>query len=225
MDSTPLEPAPGRSPKAMWATIGALAVAVAALGGMLLHQEGRNAAPAPTPAGAVALAPPVQAPDDGQPGLLPAARPPVVAQAAVPVRAPEVLPPPPAPALAPAPAGPAPRPARVCTICGHVESVRPVQHQVPATGVGAVAGGALGGVLGHQVGQGNGRTAATVIGAVGGGFAGNEVEKRYHTATAYEVGVRMQDGSLRTVETATAPPLGKAVTLKGKLLQPADGRK
>jgi len=36
---------------------------------------------------------------------------------------------------------------------------------------------------------------------------------------------RMQDGSLRTVETATAPPLGKAVTLKGKLLQPADGRK
>jgi len=37
--------------------------------------------------------------------------------------------------------------------------------------------------------------------------------------------VRMQDGSLRTVETATAPPVGKAVTLKGKLLQPADGRK
>jgi outer membrane lipoprotein SlyB len=100
-----------------------------------------------------------------------------------------------------------------------------VQHRVPASGVGAVAGGVLGGVLGHQIGSGNGRTAATVIGAVGGGFAGNEVEKRYHTVTAYEVGVRMQDGSLRTVETATAPPVGKAVTLKGKLLQPADGRK
>lgn len=215
MDSTPLEPGPGRSLKAMWATIGALAVAVAALGGMLLHQESRNQASAL--ATAVATAPPVQAPDDGQPGLVPAAPPPVVAQA--PVRAPEVLPPP------PAPAAPAPRPAAVCAVCGHVESVRPVQHPVPASGVGAVAGGVLGGVLGHQIGNGNGRTAATVIGAVGGGFAGNEVEKRYHTATVYEVGVRMQDGSLRTVETATAPPVGKAVTLKGKLLQPADGRK
>jgi len=223
MDSTPLEAAPGRSLKAMWAAIGALAVAVAALGGMLLHQQGRSAAPASTPAVAVAPASPLKAPDDGPPGLVPAAPPAVVAQAAAPVRAPEVLPPPPAPA--PAPAAPAPRPARVCTVCGHVESVRPVQRQVPASGVGAVAGGVLGGVLGHQVGQGNGRTAATVIGAVGGGFAGNEVEKRYHTATVYEVGVRMQDGSLRTVETATAPPLGKAVTLKGKLLQPADGRK
>ncbi|MDM0065912.1 glycine zipper 2TM domain-containing protein [Variovorax sp. J31P207] len=219
MDPTPLNPPPGRSLKAMWATIGALAVAVAALGGILLHQQARNADSAPTTPVAAAL--PMQAPDDGKPGLVPAAPPPsVVAQAPAPVRAPEVLPPPPAPAAAPAP-----RPVPVCATCGHVESVRTVQRQVPATGVGAVAGGVLGGVLGHQIGHGNGRTAATVIGAVGGGFAGNEVEKRYHTATVYEVGVRMQDGSLRTVETATAPPVGKAVTLNGKLLQPADGRK
>jgi outer membrane lipoprotein SlyB len=96
-----------------------------------------------------------------------------------------------------------------------------VQHQVPASGVGAVAGGVLGGVLGHQIGSGNGRTAATVIGAVGGGFAGNEIEKRTHTVTSYEVAVRMQDGSLRTVETRSAPPIGKPVTLKGKVLRPA----
>ncbi|MDM0036474.1 glycine zipper 2TM domain-containing protein [Variovorax sp. J22P271] len=219
MDATPLPSPPSRSLKAMWGTIGALAVAVAALGGVLLHQAGRDAASAP--AATVAGAPPVQAPDDGQPGLVPAAPPPAVAQAPAPVRAPEVLPPP----TAPVPAAAAPRPVPVCATCGHVESVRPMQRQVPATGVGAVAGGVLGGVLGNQIGHGNGRTAATVIGAVGGGFAGNEVEKRYHTATVYEVGVRMQDGSLRTVETATAPPLGKAVTLKGKVLQPADGRK
>ncbi|MDN8614717.1 glycine zipper 2TM domain-containing protein [Variovorax ginsengisoli] len=222
MDPTPLHPPPGRSLKAMWATIGALAVAVAALGGVLLHQLARNADSAP--ASPVAAAPPMlaPAPDDGKPGLVPAAPPPpVVAQAPAPVRAPDVLPPP----AAPAAAAPAPRPVPVCATCGHVESVHPVQRQVPATGVGAVAGGVLGGVLGNQIGHGNGRTAATVIGAVGGGFAGNEVEKRYHTATVYEVGVRMQDGSLRTVETATAPPVGKAVTLKGKLLQPADGHK
>jgi hypothetical protein len=221
MDATPLESSPGRSLKALWVTIGALAVAVAALGGILLHQESRTAVTTAPAAPVVAAPPPAPAPDDGPPGLVPAAPPPVVAQAAAPVRAPEVLPPP----LAPAPGAAAPRPVPVCTVCGHVESVRPVQRQVPASGAGAVAGGVLGGVLGHQIGQGNGRTAATVIGAVGGGFAGNEVEKRYHTATVYQVGVRMQDGSVRTVETATAPPLGKAVTLKGKLLQPADGRK
>jgi outer membrane lipoprotein SlyB len=99
----------------------------------------------------------------------------------------------------------------------------PVQRQQPTTGVGAVAGGVLGGVLGHQIGNGNGRTAATVLGAVGGGFAGNEVEKRTHTVTVYEVAVRMQDGSLRHVQTGSAPPIGKAVTLRNNVLSPANG--
>ena len=35
--------------------------------------------------------------------------------------------------------------------------------------MGAVAGGVLGAVLGNQVGHGNGRAAATLLGAVGGG--------------------------------------------------------
>jgi uncharacterized protein YcfJ len=36
----------------------------------------------------------------------------------------------------------------------------------------------LGGLIGNQIGGGNGRALATVAGAVGGGYAGNEVEKR-----------------------------------------------
>jgi uncharacterized protein YcfJ len=40
-------------------------------------------------------------------------------------------------------------------------------------GIGAVVGG----LLGNQVGGGNGKTLATVAGAVGGGYLGNEIAK------------------------------------------------
>ena len=116
----------------------------------------------------------------------------------------------------------APPPAPLCTVCGHVESVRTVQREQPTSGVGAVAGGVVGGVVGNQIGRGNGRTAATVLGAVGGGFLGNHIERRTHTLTRYEVTVRMDDGSRRTVETGTAPPVGKDVTLNGQVLRPAN---
>ncbi|HEY0197977.1 MAG TPA: glycine zipper 2TM domain-containing protein [Rhodanobacter sp.] len=46
------------------------------------------------------------------------------------------------------------------------------QHRIFGTAIGAVAGG----LLGHQVGGGKGRTLATVAGAVGGGYAGNRIE-------------------------------------------------
>jgi outer membrane lipoprotein SlyB len=126
-----------------------------------------------------------------------------------------------APQVATAPPAPPP-----CAVCGRVESVRPVQKRIQNTsGVGAVAGGVVGGLVGNQFGHGNGRVATTVLGAVGGGFAGNEIEKHVRTVTVYEVGVRMDNGTLRTVETKTAPPIGKPVTLKRGLLRPADGRK
>jgi len=140
-----------------------------------------------------------------------------------------------APQSAPAPANstavaaaePAPptRAAPPCAVCGRVESVRPVQRQQKTTGVGAVAGGVVGGLVGNQFGHGNGRVATTVLGAVGGGFAGNAIEKHVRTVTVYEVGVRMDDGRLRTVETKTAPPIGKQVTLQRGVLRPADGHK
>lgn len=51
----------------------------------------------------------------------------------------------------------------------------PVAHNSPlGIGVGAVVGG----LLGSQVGGGNGRTLATIAGAVGGGYVGNEIAKR-----------------------------------------------
>ena len=48
------------------------------------------------------------------------------------------------------------------------------------------------GVLGNQIGGGSGRTAATVIGAIGGGFLRNEIEKKnYSQKTAVELQVRV----------------------------------
>lgn len=44
---------------------------------------------------------------------------------------------------------------------------------------GAVIGTIVGGLLGNQVGKGDGRKLATVAGAVGGGFAGREIDRRH----------------------------------------------
>lgn len=216
------------STKALWAVIGTLAIAVAALGGALVHKQVDRSAVQPN-ATSLAAAPPVRAPDDYKtPDALPPAQAPAPQPVAAagptpgPVRAPEVIAQNTAPVDGPAPA-PATPARKACSVCGHVESVQPIKRQKPATGVGAVAGGVVGGVVGNQIGSGRGRTLATVAGAVGGGFAGNEIEKRTHTETVYRV--RMDNGTLRTVETATAPPVGKAVILKNNVLRPADGKK
>ena len=63
----------------------------------------------------------------------------------------------------------------------------------------------------------------TVLGAVGGGVAGNEIEKRQKSTTAHEVTVRMDDGSVRTIEQATAPRTGERVTIEGNKLRPMSG--
>jgi outer membrane lipoprotein SlyB len=108
-----------------------------------------------------------------------------------------------------------------CTTCGVVESVNTVRQKGEGTGLGAVAGGVLGGVLGHQVGGGKGKTAMTVLGAVGGGLAGNEVEKRARGETLFDVQVRMEDGSLRTFQRAQSMAVGTHVVVEGKTLRVA----
>lgn len=218
-ERTPATHRGATSPKVLWGTIGALAVVVAALGGLLLHERSNDV----TAVAAMSNTIPVQPlPTQSMPAL------PAAANVATdgPVPGPGGVPHygPPAVAAAPAPVEARPAAAPVCRTCGRVESVTTVRHAAAPTGVGAVAGGVLGGVLGNQIGHGGGRAAATVIGAVGGGYLGNTVEQRTRTVTAYQVHVRMADGSIRTVETRTAPPVGKAVVVKGQVLRPADGR-
>lgn len=109
----------------------------------------------------------------------------------------------------------------ICANCGTIESVTPIQRDGTGSGGGAIAGGVLGAVLGNQVGAGNGKTLATILGAVGGGFAGNTVEKKMKKETVYEVRVQMEDGSTRTVEQSTPASVGAKVIVEGNSLQAA----
>lgn len=95
--------------------------------------------------------------------------------------------------------------AAACPSCGVVESVRAVEVKGQGSGLGVVAGGVAGALLGNGIGQGNGRTAATVLGAAGGAYAGNEIEKNTKKHTSYRIRVRMADDSVRTVIQREAP--------------------
>jgi outer membrane lipoprotein SlyB len=132
---------------------------------------------------------------------------------------PPVAKPTPPPAVKPAPvhaARPAPKPVAVkaepkaevikvaaappANTVGAVQRIDPIV-EADTTGVGAVAGGALGGVLGHQFGKGKGKTAMTVLGAVGGAVAGHQVEKAHNTkVVGYRVQVQLDNGETRTFE-------------------------
>ncbi|HEY4073092.1 MAG TPA: glycine zipper 2TM domain-containing protein [Herbaspirillum sp.] len=92
---------------------------------------------------------------------------------------------------------PPPPMAEICESCGRVENIREIKHAAKTSGVGIAAGAVVGGLLGNQIGSGNGRLLGTVAGAAGGGYAGNEIEKRTHTTTSYEVIVRMENGRIR----------------------------
>lgn len=124
---------------------------------------------------------------------------------------------------------PAPRADRVesaapaCADCGVIESVTAVQRKGEGSGVGAVAGTVVGGAVGNQFGKGNGRTAMTVLGAIGGAVAGHEVEKQVKSKTVYVVKVRTDNGELRTIEQASAPAVGARVRIEGKTLHPLQG--
>ena len=230
--------------KPLWAAIGILGVAVLVMGATMLYNQrtqppAASVAAVTTPQAPAAPqlagpAPSANAADDliEKPAASPAKPAAALAPAKkvvkpqprpVPTQAPGYSGASPAPSAAPAPvmaAAPA-----VCAVCGSVESVTPVERSAkPAgPGVGAVAGGVLGAVLGNQVGHGGGRTAATILGAVGGGFAGNAIEGQIRKETVYQVGVRMEDGSRRTVEVARAPAVGSRVTVDGAILRTSDG--
>ena len=116
-------------------------------------------------------------------------------------------------------------PPALCTHCGTVEAVTPIERKAKSgSGVGVVAGGALGAVLGNQIGKGSGRTLATILGAVGGGVAGNAIEKNMKKETVYQVQVRMEDGSVRTIEQGSPATIGAMVTVDGGVLHSADQR-
>jgi outer membrane lipoprotein SlyB len=225
--------------KPLWAAVGVLGTAVLAMGAGLIYVQTHPAAAPPAAQALVAPAPlaVASAPTTLPPAAQPAANAPVEShktsstQNKAPARTnqahtatksiaptssnPEEGRTTNAPAHYPA-APPVAKP--ICGNCGTVTAVTPIQRDGVGGGGGALAGGVLGAVVGNQVGDGNGKALATILGAVGGGFAGNAVEKKMKKATVYEVQVRMDDGSTRTLEQASPASVGSHVTVDGDTL-------
>ncbi|RTL52252.1 MAG: glycine zipper 2TM domain-containing protein [Rhodocyclaceae bacterium] len=110
-----------------------------------------------------------------------------------------------------------------CALCGVVESVRLVEHRGEGSGLGAVAGGVAGAVLGNQLGNGNGRTAMTLIGAGGGAYMGNEMEKNSKRSSSYQVRVLLDNGTVRTLYQHEVPSVaaGDRVKIANGIVVPA----
>jgi outer membrane lipoprotein SlyB len=136
---------------------------------------------------------------------------------------------PPAPARqipqeANSPVAPPQQSPKTCPNCGVIDSIRTVQEKAPTSGVvGTIAGGVLGGVLGHQIGGGRGNTAATILGAAGGAYAGNQVEKNINKPVMrYDVKVAMDNGSYKTISLHSKPDFvagEKVKVIKGKIVR------
>ena len=123
----------------------------------------------------------------------------------------ELPPPPPARVVAP-----------VCRECGVIESVNEIEKAGEGSGLGAVAGGVVGAIAGKQVGGGRGRNVMSVLGAVGGAYAGHQIEKNARNVKSYDVTIRFEDGSTRTLSQATPPAwrAGDRVRLVNGMIQP-----
>lgn len=92
-----------------------------------------------------------------------------------------------------------------CATCGYVESVHYVEKKGEGSGLGLIAGGVVGGVLGHQIGSGRGNTAATILGAGAGAYAGNQVEKNAKKKSYWVVAVRLDDGTEKSITSGSKP--------------------
>ena len=102
---------------------------------------------------------------------------------------------------------------------GMIEQITAVQiasnHH---TGIGAVAGGAIGLGIGSLIGAGTGRDVAMVLGTLGGAYAGNEVQKKNdQPVPGQQIIVRLKDGVLVSVTQPVNPNLqpGQRVYIEG----------
>ena len=87
---------------------------------------------------------------------------------------------------------------RGCDQCGRIIRIQSIGQRSNHVGGGTVLGAIVGGVLGNQVGKGDGRKAATVVGALAGGAIGHNVEKdNRRSRSYYRILVKMDRG--RTV--------------------------
>jgi outer membrane lipoprotein SlyB len=215
---------------ALWAAIAVLAVAVVALASALYYVQSREAqqhpvavSPVPNPV-TVLPAPTAEAmgtaPAESKTAVTekkPAAGKAAASRSNKPVA--QAQPGTPTSAATSAPS-PTPAAKEVCLNCATVTAVKPLEREGTPSGAGVVAGGVLGALVGNQFGGGDGKTLATIAGAVGGGIAGNTVEKKMKKTTVYQVELRMDNGDMRSIEQAAPVGVGARVRVEGNALYP-----
>lgn len=106
---------------------------------------------------------------------------------------------------------------------GVVESVDLVNRNDSSL-LGTLGGAVVGGILGNQVGEGRGRTAATVLGAAGGAYAGQRIEQAQRAKDqVYRIRIRLNDGALVTLAQDNNPNLrvGERVRVLNGTIEPA----
>lgn len=128
---------------------------------------------------------------------------------------------------------PAPYPNAVVTSniveYGRVSNIELVQAPSAASGnstAGTLIGGAVGAVLGNQIGHGSGRAAATVLGAVGGAVVGNQIARNrdgsYNSPTGavYRISVQTDNGQWRSYDVGATGDLrvGDRVRIENNVL-------
>ena len=88
---------------------------------------------------------------------------------------------------------------------GTIESIELIPRN-QSVGLGTLAGAAIGGLLGYQMGGGTGKTVTTIAGAAGGAYVGHEVDKRRRTDDhVYKVSIRMDDGTIQSFAQEAEP--------------------
>ncbi len=113
-----------------------------------------------------------------------------------------------------------PKPVVKPGVLGTVVAVREVEQKGEGKGLGAVGGGLAGAVLGHNIGDHN--KLVTILGAAGGAFVGNQVEKQARATKHWELTVRYDDGTTQTFASEAQPfwHQGDRVRLYEGRLQP-----
>lgn len=105
----------------------------------------------------------------------------------------------------------------VCADCGKVVAVSVNEKEGEGSAVGMIGGGAVGALLGNQVGRGTGKDLATIAGAVGGAYAGKVIEGKVKTHQIWHVSVQYANGNKHSFEFDKDPgfAVGEAVKNSG----------
>lgn len=80
---------------------------------------------------------------------------------------------------------------------------------------GAAIGAAAGGVVGHQFGKGDGKTAMTILGALGGAVIGSQVNSQ-KMVPGYAVTIRGYDGEVFTFNSQNYLSVGQTVNYRNQ---------